>query len=177
MKTTAEFSADEEVPRARVALLLRPLRHLDRRHAAPVARRDAARLPTSDPSRRTTPGTRRRRTPRDGTPRPRRRARRALRTNRGADAARLVAFDLLHIDGEDRRKLPLEVRRAELESLVAGIDAIVFSEAIEAEGAVVFEKACEMNLEGIVSKRLGSPYSSGRVRNWVKVKNPDFWRR
>ena len=101
----------------------------------------------------------------------------ALRTNRGADAARLVAFDLLHVDGEDRRKLPLEVRRAELDALVAGINAIMFSEAIEAEGAVVFEKAVEMGLEGIVCKRLGSPYWSGRVRNWVKVKNPAFQRR
>jgi bifunctional non-homologous end joining protein LigD len=101
----------------------------------------------------------------------------ALRTNRGADAARLVAFDLLDIDGEDRRKLPLEVRRAELDALVAGIDAIMFSEAIEAEGAVVFAKACETGLEGIVSKRLGGAYWSGRVRNWVKVKNPAFQRR
>ena len=41
----------------------------------------------------------------------------ALRTKRGADDAQMVVFDLLHIDGEDRRKLPLEVRRAELESL------------------------------------------------------------
>jgi bifunctional non-homologous end joining protein LigD len=39
----------------------------------------------------------------------------ALRTNRGADAAQLVAFDLLLINGEDRRKLPLEVRRAQLD--------------------------------------------------------------
>ena len=101
----------------------------------------------------------------------------ALRTKRGADDAQMVVFDLLHIDGEDRRKLPLEVRRAELDALVAGINAIMFSEAIEAEGAVVFAKACEMGLEGIVSKRLGGAYWSGRVRNWVKSKNPAFQRR
>jgi len=52
----------------------------------------------------------------------------------------------------------------------------LFSEAIEAEGALVFAKACEMGLEGIVSKRLGGPYWSGRCRNWVKVKNPAFQR-
>jgi len=101
----------------------------------------------------------------------------ALRTKRGTDDAQMVVFDLLHIDGEDRRKLPLEVRRAELDALVAGINAIMFSEAIEAEGAVVFAKACEMGLEGIVSKRLGGAYWSGRVRNWVKSKNPAFQRR
>ena len=68
----------------------------------------------------------------------------ALRTNRGAAIAQLIAFDLLHIDGEDQRKLQLEIRRAQLGAIVAGIDGIMFSEAIEAEGAIVFEKACEM---------------------------------
>ncbi len=89
----------------------------------------------------------------------------------------VIAFDLLHVEGEDRRKLALEVRRAELASLVAGIDAISFSEAIDAECAVVFAKACELGLEGIVSKRLGGAYWSGRSRNWLKVKNPAFQRK
>jgi bifunctional non-homologous end joining protein LigD len=94
----------------------------------------------------------------------------------GAEQASFVAFDLLQIDGEDQRKLPLEVRRAELEALVAGQDSIMFSEAIEAEGALVFAKACELGLEGIVSKRVGSRYSSGHSRQWLKVKNPAFQR-
>jgi bifunctional non-homologous end joining protein LigD len=63
----------------------------------------------------------------------------ALRTTRGAAQASFVAFDLLQSDGEDRRKLPLEVRRAELDAQVAGADGI------------------ELGLEGIVSKRLGGP--------------------
>jgi bifunctional non-homologous end joining protein LigD len=33
-------------------------------------------------------------------------------------------------------------------------------------------RACKLGLEGIVSKRLGSPYRSGRSRHWVKSKNP-----
>jgi ATP-dependent DNA ligase len=45
-------------------------------------------------------------------------------------------------------------------------------EALAAEGAVVFAKACE----GIVSKRAGSFYGCGRSRNWLKTKNPDFAR-
>jgi bifunctional non-homologous end joining protein LigD len=73
-------------------------------------------------------------------------------------------------------KLPLEVRRAELEALLAGQDAIQFSESLDAPGALVFEKACEMGLEGIVSKRLGGTYWSGKCRNWLKVKNPAFQR-
>ena len=41
----------------------------------------------------------------------------------------------------------------------------------------MFAKACEMGLEGIVSKRLGALYWSGRVKNWLKVKNLGFKRR
>jgi bifunctional non-homologous end joining protein LigD len=52
----------------------------------------------------------------------------------------------------------------------------VFSEALVEEGAVVFAKACELGLEGIVSKCAGSSYKSGRSRNWLKTKNPDFVR-
>jgi hypothetical protein len=39
-------------------------------------------------------------------------------------------------------------------------------------GDVVFQHACKMGLEGIVSKRLGSRYVSGRTRDWLKFKNP-----
>jgi ATP-dependent DNA ligase len=56
--------------------------------------------------------------------------------------------------------------------LVNGVNGILFSNALAAEGAVVFAKACE----GIVSKRAGSFYGCGRSRNWLKTKNPDFAR-
>jgi bifunctional non-homologous end joining protein LigD len=101
----------------------------------------------------------------------------ALRSNRGAAIACFVAFDLLQFKGEDWRSMPLEVRRAQLESLVAGVDGIKFSGAIEGDGPTVFAHACKLGLEGIVSKRLGGLYASGRCRNWLKVKNPDFERR
>jgi ATP-dependent DNA ligase len=58
-----------------------------------------------------------------------------------------------------------------------GAEGVLFSEAIEAEGALVFAKACEMGLEGIVSKRAGSVYKSGRCRNWLKTRNPAFIRK
>jgi bifunctional non-homologous end joining protein LigD len=101
----------------------------------------------------------------------------ALRTNKGAAEASFVAYDLLRFQGEDWRSMPLEVRRAQLESIVDGVDEIKFSEAIEGDGAIVFAHACELGLEGIVSKRLGGLYASGRCRNWLKVKNPAFERR
>ena len=80
----------------------------------------------------------------------------------------------LTLNDEDCRQRPLEERREALSRLVAGIDGVVFSEAIEADGAIVFAKACEMGLEGIVSKRVGSRYWSGPNRQWLKVKNPEF---
>jgi ATP-dependent DNA ligase len=46
------------------------------------------------------------------------------------------------------------------------------SSAIALEGAIVYRHACALGCEGIVSKRLGSPYHSGRSPNWIKVKNP-----
>ena len=51
--------------------------------------------------------------------------------------------------------------------------SIVLNEHFEEEGAIVFREACRLGCEGIVSKRLGSPYGSGRSAHWVKVKNPN----
>jgi bifunctional non-homologous end joining protein LigD len=59
---------------------------------------------------------------------------------------------------------------------VAGLDGVLFSEAIEAEGYLVFTKACELGLEGIVSKRAVSLYRSGTSRHWLNCKNPAFVR-
>jgi ATP-dependent DNA ligase len=102
---------------------------------------------------------------------------RALMTKRGGAEASLVAFDLLRLDGDDLRLRPLEARREALMRLVGDVgNSIVFSEAIAAEGAVVFAKACELGLEGVVSKRVGSLYKSGPSRNWIKTKNPGFVR-
>jgi bifunctional non-homologous end joining protein LigD len=50
--------------------------------------------------------------------------------------------------------------------------SIVLNEYYEEEGEIVFREACKLGCEGIVSKRLGSPYRSGRSTHWVKVKNP-----
>jgi bifunctional non-homologous end joining protein LigD len=74
------------------------------------------------------------------------------------------------------RRRTLEERRDKLARLVAAVDNILFSEALAVEGAIVFHKACEMGLEGIVSKRRGSRYRSGNSRQWLKSKNPAFVR-
>ena len=48
----------------------------------------------------------------------------------------------------------------------------MLNEHFENDGAIMFREAWRLGCEGIVSKRLGSPYRSGRSKHWVKVKNP-----
>ena len=100
----------------------------------------------------------------------------ALRTKAGSARASLVAFDLLSLNGKDLRQQPIEERRGALLPLVAGVQGLMFSDSIVEQGTLVFAKACEMGLEGIISKRAASRYSSGNTRNWVKSKNPAFAR-
>jgi hypothetical protein len=66
----------------------------------------------------------------------------------------LIAFDLLELNGEDTRPLPLIQRKDWLAKLVAKVrDGIEFSEHIEGDGAEIFRAACELGHEGIVAKR------------------------
>ena len=95
----------------------------------------------------------------------------------GGERASFVAFDLLGLEGDDLRNRPLEERREALARLVHGAAGVRFSEALSADGAIVFAHACKLGLEGIVSKRAGSRYRSGTSRNWLKVLNPEFERR
>jgi bifunctional non-homologous end joining protein LigD len=86
----------------------------------------------------------------------------------------LYAFDLIELNGDDLRRDPLEVRKATLASTLAKAGpGIRFNEHIEGDGPTVFAHACKMGLEGIVSKRKGSAYRSGRSPDWLKMKNPD----
>jgi bifunctional non-homologous end joining protein LigD len=52
------------------------------------------------------------------------------------------------------------------------IFGIVLNEHYEGDREIIFKHACKLGCEGIVSKRLGSPYRSGRSPHWVKIKNP-----
>ena len=88
-----------------------------------------------------------------------------------ADGLRYYVFDLLHLDGFDLRAAPLLDRKRVLAELI-GTDRspILLSEHMEADGALMFQHACEMGLEGIVSKLGDAPYRSGRSESWIKVK-------
>ena len=84
------------------------------------------------------------------------------------------AFDLLMVDGEDLRHLPFAKRKAALRKvLIADRGDIQYVEHAEGHGDKLFAAACDLGLEGIVSKSLDAPYRSGKSKAWIKVKNPD----
>lgn len=81
---------------------------------------------------------------------------------------RLFAFDLLELDGRDLRREPIETRKQLLAKLLGDAErALQLSEDMAAAGDVVFRYACELGFAGIVSKRRGSRYRSGRSRDWT----------
>jgi bifunctional non-homologous end joining protein LigD len=83
------------------------------------------------------------------------------------------AFDILVSDGEDLRRLPLDMRKANLARLLARrVDGIFLSDFEQGEiGPDLFRHACLMGLEGLVSKHRESNYRGGRYDRWIKVKN------
>lgn len=89
---------------------------------------------------------------------------------RTTDLAYFV-FDLLHCDGVDFTKEPLDVRKAKLRTLLAGVEApLVMGDHATEHGEALFREACKRGLEGIVAKRLSSTYTSRRTKDWLKVK-------
>jgi bifunctional non-homologous end joining protein LigD len=97
-----------------------------------------------------------------------------IRGHRMIAGAMHCAFDLLEVNGEDIRNYPIEKRKNALAELLRDAhSSIVLNEHFEEDGEIVFREACKLGCEGIVSKRLGSPYRSGRSPHWVKVKNPN----
>jgi bifunctional non-homologous end joining protein LigD len=90
------------------------------------------------------------------------------------DEIQLYAFDILALDGDDLRKLPLHLRKTNLARLLARrADGIHLAPFEQGEiGPDLFKAACDMMLEGLVSKRRDSRYRPGPSRDWIKVKNP-----
>jgi bifunctional non-homologous end joining protein LigD len=82
-------------------------------------------------------------------------------------------FDLLYLDGRDLTTAPLAERKAALAGLLKGRPAdgvIRYTEDFNEAGPLILRKACEIGLEGIVSKRRSAPYRSGRSDNFIKTK-------
>ena len=93
------------------------------------------------------------------------------------DTASLVffAFDMLFAEHEDLRGLPLTGRKSRLKELLDSqpktvTDRIRYLDHFVTDGAAVLESACQIHMEGIVSKRLDARYTSDRSDNWLKAK-------
>jgi ATP-dependent DNA ligase len=97
----------------------------------------------------------------------------ALHSRKQNHEVQLCAFDVLAIDGDDLRGLPLSTRKANLDRLLRGRPDGIFVNPFE-QGAIgpdLFRAACDVGLEGLVSKRSDRPYRGGRSKDWIKVKN------
>ena len=100
-----------------------------------------------------------------------------LRYRRQDGRVFLYAFDLLELNGRDMRREPLEVRKSALAGVLrrmkawAGIQLNEHCDDLPVD--VVFRHACKLGFEGIVSKRVGSPYRSGRSRDWLKTEKSE----
>lgn len=87
-----------------------------------------------------------------------------------SDRTVYYAFDILHLDGFDLRGAALVDRRDVLAKVLKGhrIGRVRLSEHLTGDGGMVMAKACELGLEGIISKRADKPYRSGRSGDWIK---------
>jgi bifunctional non-homologous end joining protein LigD len=93
-----------------------------------------------------------------------------FRTGKTAELIYYV-FDILYLNGYDLRNAPLELRRNILQRVISEAHELIrFSNYIQGSGEEVIDKACQLHLEGIVSKRRESAYQPGRGLDWVKVK-------
>ncbi|UGY23562.1 DNA ligase [Bradyrhizobium septentrionale] len=97
----------------------------------------------------------------------------ALHSGKHNAEVEMLAFDILAMDGDDLRNLPLSMRKTNLQRLLARRpEGIFVSDFEQGEiGPDLFRKACEFGFEGLVSKRSDRPYRGGRCPHWIKVKN------
>lgn len=89
---------------------------------------------------------------------------------RDGHAATFVAFDCCFGNGRDLRDEPLSERKGILASLLTGAGPVMLSKHVERDGIALFDLARAQHVEGIVAKRLDSPYRSRRSRDWLKIK-------
>jgi len=97
----------------------------------------------------------------------------ALHSGKYDHEVQFYAFDVVAMDGDDLRPLPLSMRKANLAKLLHRRPSGIFLGGFERGeiGPDLFRHACLMGLEGLVSKRSDRPYRAGRSKDWIKMKN------
>ena len=86
------------------------------------------------------------------------------------DAIVFYLFDVPFCAGHDLRRVPVEERRALLQSLFTESDRVRFSQEVVAEAGAILHSACQLGLEGVIGKRRGSIYVQRRSDDWIKLK-------
>ena len=95
-----------------------------------------------------------------------------LKKTRRTCAIVFYAFDLLELNGEDLRGLPLLKRKAALKRILrkTSKNRIRFTDYVIGEGLALFQQLEERQLEGMVAKKIDGKYVGGRTRDWLKIK-------
>jgi bifunctional non-homologous end joining protein LigD len=93
---------------------------------------------------------------------------------RRSQKARYFAFDLLWLDGQDLRSVPLLARKQQLKRLLPARSAhLLYVDHTKGAGTELYRLACQLDLEGIVAKRAASQYDhNSDAKDWIKIKNP-----
>ena len=89
------------------------------------------------------------------------------------DELQFCVFDLLYWNGEDLRDLPLAQRKARLDAAFARLPAdgpVRLADQIHSDSGALIARVCNQHLEGLIAKKIDSPYVGGRSANWLKIK-------
>jgi len=81
-------------------------------------------------------------------------------------------FDVPYLNGMDLRNVPVQERRAALAAVLEPNESplLRFSDAFEDPPDALLDSACQMQMEGLIGKRVGSAYVSRRSNDWIKLK-------
>ncbi|MGE8483434.1 MAG: DNA ligase D [Pseudomonas sp.] len=81
-------------------------------------------------------------------------------------------FDLPYLNGVDLREVPVEARRVTLATVLKPTEnpLLRFSDTFNESPEALLDSVCKMHMEGLIGKRLGSPYVSRRSSDWIKLK-------
>ena len=94
-----------------------------------------------------------------------------MHSARAAQGLAFYGFDLLWLNGKDLRRHALLERKADLADLLRRPRAPLLRASQRCDGRALFDKAGDLGIEGIVSKRVDPPYTPGPSKTWLKCKH------